>query len=49
MTGTVTAVLRLGTRGSLLARTQSQTIADAITKTTGAAVELVPIVTAGDS
>jgi hydroxymethylbilane synthase len=46
--GTVTAVLRLGTRASLLARTQSQTIADAITRATGAPVELVPIVTAGD-
>jgi hydroxymethylbilane synthase len=46
--GTVTAVLRLGTRASLLARTQSQTVADAITRATGAPVELVPIVTAGD-
>ncbi|MGY1801957.1 hydroxymethylbilane synthase [Blastococcus sp. SYSU D00922] len=47
-TSTVTATLRLGTRASLLARTQSQTVADAITAATGAAVELVPIVTEGD-
>ena len=45
---TVTATLRLGTRGSELARTQSQTVADAITAATGAPVELVPIVTDGD-
>jgi len=45
---TVTATLRLGTRGSELARTQSQTVADAITAATGTPVELVPIVTAGD-
>jgi hydroxymethylbilane synthase len=43
-----TATLRLGTRGSELARTQSQAVADAITAATGAAVELVPIVTEGD-
>jgi hydroxymethylbilane synthase len=47
-TSTVTATLRLGTRGSELARTQSQAVADAITAATGAAVELVPIVTEGD-
>ena len=47
-TSTVTATLRLGTRGSALARTQSQAVADAITAATGAAVELVPIVTEGD-
>ncbi|SOD94288.1 hydroxymethylbilane synthase [Blastococcus haudaquaticus] len=47
-TATVTATLRLGTRGSALARTQSQAVADAITAATGAAVELVPIVTEGD-
>ncbi|WP_116450989.1 hydroxymethylbilane synthase [Blastococcus litoris] len=47
-TSTVTATLRLGTRASLLARTQSQAVADAITAATGAAVELVPIVTEGD-
>jgi hydroxymethylbilane synthase len=45
---TVTATLRLGTRGSELARTQSQAVADAITAATGAPVELVPIVTEGD-
>jgi hydroxymethylbilane synthase len=45
---TTTATLRLGTRGSELARTQSQTVADAITAATGAPVELVHIVTEGD-
>ncbi|SFD86614.1 hydroxymethylbilane synthase [Blastococcus tunisiensis] len=45
---TATTTLRLGTRGSALARTQSQTVADALTAATGAAVELVPIVTEGD-
>jgi len=45
---TVTATLRLGTRASELARTQSQAVADAITAATGAPVELVPIVTEGD-
>jgi hydroxymethylbilane synthase len=44
----VTITLRLGTRASALARTQSQTVADAITAATGASVELVPIVTEGD-
>jgi hydroxymethylbilane synthase len=48
MTGTVTAMLRLGTRASELATTQSQTIADAITAATGATVELVRITTEGD-
>jgi len=47
-TVTVTATLRLGTRGSELARTQSQAVADAITAATGTPVELVPIVTEGD-
>jgi hydroxymethylbilane synthase len=42
------AALRLGTRASELARTQSQTVADAITAATGTSVELVPIVTEGD-
>jgi len=46
--GTVTATLRLGTRASELARTQSQSVADAITAATGTPVELVPIVTEGD-
>ena len=45
---TVTATLRLGTRGSELARTQSQSVADAITAATGTPVELVHIVTEGD-
>jgi hydroxymethylbilane synthase len=45
---TVTTTLRLGTRGSELARTQSQAVADAITAATGTPVELVPIVTEGD-
>jgi hydroxymethylbilane synthase len=45
---TVTATLRLGTRASELARTQSQAVADAITAATGTPVELVPIVTEGD-
>ncbi len=43
-----TAVLRLGTRASTLARTQSQTVADAITAATGTRVELVHITTEGD-
>lgn len=47
-TASATATLRLGTRGSALARTQSQAVADAITAATGASVELVPIVTEGD-
>ncbi|MCW2700046.1 MAG: hemC [Blastococcus sp.] len=46
--GTLTVTLRLGTRGSALARTQSQAVADAITAATGAAVELVHIETEGD-
>jgi hydroxymethylbilane synthase len=46
--GTTTATLRLGTRGSALARTQSQAVADAITAATGTPVELVHIVTEGD-
>jgi hydroxymethylbilane synthase len=44
----VTSPLRLGTRASELARTQSQSIADAITAATGTPVELVHIVTEGD-
>ncbi len=43
-----TAVLRLGTRASVLARTQSQGVADAITTATGTPVELVHISTEGD-
>ena len=45
---TLTSTLRLGTRASALARTQSRAVADAITAATGAAVELVHIVTDGD-
>jgi hydroxymethylbilane synthase len=45
---TATTTLRLGTRASALARTQSQTVADAITAATGAGVELVHITTEGD-
>ena len=45
---TATTTLRLGTRASELATTQSQTVADAITAATGAAVELVHISTEGD-
>nr|WP_241740124.1 MULTISPECIES: hydroxymethylbilane synthase [Microbacterium] len=40
--------MRLGTRASLLATTQSQTVADAITAATGVPVELVKITTDGD-
>jgi hydroxymethylbilane synthase len=40
--------LRLGTRGSALALTQSQMVADALTEATGQPVELVRIVTPGD-
>jgi hydroxymethylbilane synthase len=46
---TTTGTLRLGTRASTLARTQSQTVADAITAATGTPVELVHIVTEGDT
>ncbi|WP_439031773.1 hydroxymethylbilane synthase [Gordonia terrae] len=42
------APIRIGTRGSLLARTQSQTIADALTAA-GHPAELVIIKTAGDA
>lgn len=41
-------MLRLGTRASALARTQSRTVADAVTTATGAPVELVHITTEGD-
>jgi hydroxymethylbilane synthase len=40
--------LRLGTRASALARTQSQWVADAVTAATGVPVELVHITTEGD-
>jgi hydroxymethylbilane synthase len=41
---TTTRTLRIGTRGSTLARTQTQTVADAL----GGPVEIVPILTDGD-
>ena len=41
-------ILKLGTRASLLALTQSQQVADAITAATGHPVELVKISTRGD-
>jgi hydroxymethylbilane synthase len=41
--------IRLGTRGSALALTQSQQVADALTAATGRAVQLVRITTAGDT
>ena len=40
--------LRLGTRASLLARTQSGFVADALTAATGLPCELVPIRSEGD-
>jgi hydroxymethylbilane synthase len=40
--------LRLGTRRSLMATTQSQQVADALTERTGHAVELVGVTTEGD-
>lgn len=40
--------LRLGTRGSLLAMTQSQTVADALARASGRSVRLVTIQTTGD-
>ena len=45
---TTTGTLRLGTRASALARTQSQAVADAVTAATGRPVELVKISTEGD-
>ncbi|MFL6062087.1 MAG: hydroxymethylbilane synthase [Marmoricola sp.] len=42
------AALRIGTRASTLARTQSGMVADLITERTGRAVELVSITTEGD-
>ncbi|MGY1770572.1 hydroxymethylbilane synthase [Blastococcus sp. SYSU D00813] len=46
--GTAVRTLRLGTRASRLATTQSQTVADAITAASGVPVELVHISTEGD-
>ncbi len=40
--------IRLGTRGSALARAQSQQVADALARVSGEDVELVEVVTAGD-
>jgi hydroxymethylbilane synthase len=40
--------IRLGTRGSALARAQSQQVADALAQVSGEDVELVEVVTAGD-
>ncbi|NEK58216.1 hydroxymethylbilane synthase [Geodermatophilus sabuli] len=45
---TTTSTLRLGTRASRLAHTQSQSVADAITAASGVPVELVHISTEGD-
>lgn len=44
----MTQTLRMGTRGSALARTQSGTVAEAVTRATGVAVEVVLIRTEGD-
>ncbi|RFS83345.1 hydroxymethylbilane synthase [Actinomadura spongiicola] len=46
--GAGTRPLRLGTRKSLMAMTQSQQVADALTARTGHAVELVGVTTQGD-
>jgi hydroxymethylbilane synthase len=48
VTATTTGTLRLGTRASQLATTQSQAVADAITAASGVPVQLVPISTEGD-
>ena len=48
MTTITTDTLRLGTRASQLATTQSQAVADAITAASGIPVQLVPISSAGD-
>ncbi|RLK48950.1 hydroxymethylbilane synthase [Microbacterium telephonicum] len=48
MTAPATAPLRLGTRASLLATTQSGHVAEALRAATGRDVELVPITTDGD-
>lgn len=46
--GMTTATLRIGTRGSALARTQSGIVADALTAAVGVGTELVSIRTLGD-
>lgn len=43
------APLRLGTRASALARTQSSTVADLVADRLGRQVELVPVITEGDA
>ena len=48
MTGVQTATLRLGTRASQLALTQSQLVADALSSSSGVPVELVHVSTYGD-
>jgi len=48
VTGVQTATLRLGTRASQLALTQSQHVADALSAASGLAVELVHVSTYGD-
>lgn len=48
MTDAALPALRLGTRASALATTQSGHVADALRAATGREVELVPITTAGD-
>ena len=48
MTALTTGTLRLGTRASRLATTQSQAVADAITAASGVPVRLVQISTEGD-
>ena len=45
---TPATTLRVGTRGSTLALTQTQTIADGLAELTGLEVELVRITTDGD-
>jgi hydroxymethylbilane synthase len=45
----MTTPLRLGTRGSALAMAQSRMVAEALTAATGRPVELVRVVTAGDT
>ncbi len=49
MTTTTPPPLRLGTRRSALATTQSQAVADALTAATGRAVVLVQVTTLGDT
>jgi hydroxymethylbilane synthase len=44
----VTAPLRVGTRGSVLARTQAETVARALSAATGRPAELVVVTTRGD-